>query len=100
MAITLPIPEFSSVVGLAAGGPSGNEVSLAAGVSAPAVQPALLFFGELFVGNHFFHAVSSFGFLLSFYQKPRQRSNEQFALRNHRAGKILFSGFAELTIDN
>ena len=90
MAVTLPIPELFSVVGLAAGGPSGNEVSLSPGVSAPAVLPALLFLGRLFVGNHFLHAVSSFRFPFTFYQEPRQRSNEQFALYNHRAGKLVF----------
>ena len=59
----LPIPGFVSVVGLAVCGLPGDGVQLAPGLPFGQVQLALLFFGELLVGNEFFHKrSSSFGF--------------------------------------
>ena len=55
MIITLPISGFVSVVGLAVCGFPGYGVQLAPGLPLYIVQLALLLFGELLVGNEFFH---------------------------------------------
>ena len=50
--LTLPIPGFASVVGLAAGGLPGHRVQAAPGIPFCGIQLPFLLFGELFVGNH------------------------------------------------
>ena len=50
--LTLPIPGFASVVGLAAHGLPGHWVQAAPGVPLPRIQLSFLLLGELFVGNH------------------------------------------------
>ena len=50
--LTLPIPGFASVVGLAAGGLPGHRVQAAPGIPLCGIQLPFLLFGELFVGNH------------------------------------------------
>ena len=52
MRVTLPIPGFASIVGLAAGGLSGHRVQAAPGIPLRGIQLPFLLFGELFVGNH------------------------------------------------
>ena len=59
MNLTLPIPGFASIVGLAAHGLSGYRVQAAPGVPFGGIQLPFLLFGELFIGNHG-------GFLLEF----------------------------------
>jgi hypothetical protein len=50
--LTLPIPGFASIVGLAAGGLPGHRVQAAPGIPLCGIQLPFLLFGELFVGNH------------------------------------------------
>ena len=52
MNLTLPIPGFASVVGLAAGGLPGHRVQAAPGIPLCGIQLPFLLFRELFVGNH------------------------------------------------
>ena len=52
MNLTLPIPGFASVVGLAAGGLPGHRVQAAPGIPFCGIQLPFLLFGELFVGYH------------------------------------------------
>ena len=55
MNITLPIPGFVSVVGLAVCRFSGDGVQVAPGLPAGFVHLSLFLLGKLFVGNEFFH---------------------------------------------
>ena len=50
--LTLPIPGFASIVGLAAGGLPGHRVQAAPGIPLCGIQLPFLLFRELFVGNH------------------------------------------------
>ena len=52
MRVTLPIPGFASIVGLAAGGLPGHRIQAAPGIPFRGIQLPFLLFGELFVGNH------------------------------------------------
>ena len=55
MILTLPIPGFVSVVGLAAFGLPGDRIQLTPGLPSGLVDFALFLFGKLLVGNEFFH---------------------------------------------
>ena len=57
--ITLPIPGFVSVVGLAVCGLPGDGVQLAPGLPSGLIELALFLLGKLLVGNEFFHKRSS-----------------------------------------
>ena len=63
--LTLPIPGFVSVVGLAVCGLPGDGVQFAPGLPLCQVHLALLFFRELLVGNEFLHT----DFLLIWFLK-------------------------------
>ena len=65
--LTLPIPGFVSVVGLAVLQLSGDGVRLAPGLAFGLVELALFLLGKLLVGNEFFHTDSSLWFLESVY---------------------------------
>lgn len=58
--LTLPTPGFASVVGFAVCRLSGDGTEFAPGAAFGTVQLALFLFGQLFVGNDFFHMRSSF----------------------------------------
>ena len=76
--ITLPIPGFISVVGLAVCRLSGDGIQLAPGLPFGQIHLALLFFRELFVGHEFVHA----DFLLIWFLKSvyhnRARIHKRF----------------------
>ena len=58
MIITLPIPSFVSVVGLAVLGLPCNRVPFAPGLPFGLIDLALFLLGKLLVGNEFFHNAS------------------------------------------
>jgi hypothetical protein len=53
--LTLPIPGFVSVVGLAGFRLSGDGVQFAPGLPLCLIQLPLFLLGKLLVGNEFFH---------------------------------------------
>ena len=55
MTITLPIPGFVSVVGLAVFRLPCDGIQLAPGLPSGLVDLSLFFLGKLLVGNEFFH---------------------------------------------
>ena len=59
MILTLPIPGFVSVVGLAVLGFSGDRIEVAPGVASGSINLSLFLFGKLFVGNEFLHILTS-----------------------------------------
>ena len=59
MIVTLPIPGFVSVVGLAVLGFAGDGVKSAPSLPLGQVHLALFLFGKLLIGNEFFHGVTS-----------------------------------------
>ena len=61
--ITLPIPGFISVVGLAVFGLSGDGVQFAPGMPTRLIDLTLFLLGKFLVGNEFFHNATSSWFL-------------------------------------
>ena len=59
MIVTLPIPGFVSIVGLAVLGLASDGVQLAPCLPLVQVHFALFFLGKLLIGNEFFHGVTS-----------------------------------------
>ena len=59
MIVTLPIPGFVSIVGLAVLGLTGDGVQLNPSLPLGQVHFALFLFGKLLIGYEFFHGVTS-----------------------------------------
>ena len=59
MIITLPIPGFVSVVGLAVLGLPGDGVQLAPGLPTSLINFVLFLLGKLLIGNTFFYNATS-----------------------------------------
>ena len=57
--ITLPIPGFVSVVSLAVLRLPGDGIDFAPGSAFGGIDLSLFLLGELFVGNEFFHNITS-----------------------------------------
>jgi hypothetical protein len=57
--VTLPIPGFVSIVGLAVLGFASDGVQLSPSLAFRQVHLALFLFGKLLVGNEFFHGITS-----------------------------------------
>ena len=65
MIVTLPIPGFVSVVGLAVFRLPGDGIQLAPGLPSSLVNLALFLLGKLLIGNEFLHT----DFLLIWFLK-------------------------------
>ena len=74
MIVTLPIPGFVSVVGLAVLGLPGYRIPFAPGLPSDLVDLALFFLGKFLIGNEFFHNATFSWFLPELYPASRSDS--------------------------